>query len=164
MKHPLKHILLIVTLLFGAFFQMSAQNTYVHLIITMNDGTEETYDMYSTSYMYFESGDQLVITETVDGLSYVRYPLSSIRKITCHETEGTPENSNLSITLSPNPAHNKVTFRNIQGTQTAKIYALDGRMVKSFSITEGHSVDVTDLPTGMYLVNIGYCTFKMMKL
>ena len=81
MKHPMKRIFLLVALLFGAFLQMSAQNTYVHLIITMNDGTEETYDMYSVSYMYFESGDKLVITETVDGLSYVRYPLSDIRKI-----------------------------------------------------------------------------------
>lgn len=160
----MKRIFLLVALLFGAFLQMSAQNTYVHLIITMNDGTEETYDMYNVSYMYFESGDELVITETVDGLSYVRYPLSSIRKITCHEVEGTPENANLDITLSPNPAHDKVTFRNIQGTQTAKIYALDGRMVKSLPITEGQSVDITDLPTGLYLVNIGYCTFKMMKL
>ena len=164
MKHPMKRILLTVALFFGAFFQMSAQNTYVHLIITMNDGTEETYDMYSTSYMYFESGDKLVITETIDGLSYVRYPLSSIRKITCHEMEGTPENANLDIALSPNPTHNRVTFSNIQGTQTARIYALDGRMVKSFSITEGQSVDVTDLPTGLYLINIGYCTYKMMKL
>ena len=160
----MKRIFLLVALLFGVFLQMSAQNTYVHLIITMNDGTEETYDMYSVSYMYFESGDKLVITETVDGLSYVTYPLASIRKITCHEVEGTPENASLDITLSPNPAHDKVTFRNIQGTQTAKIYALDGRMVKSLPITEGQSVDITDLPTGLYLVNIGYCTFKMMKL
>lgn len=164
MKQPMKRILLFVALLFGAFLQMSAQSTYVHLTITMNDGTEESHDMYSTSYMYFESGDKLVITETVDGMSYVRYPLSSIRKITCHEMEGTPENANLDITLSPNPAHDKVTFRNIQGTQTAKIYALDGRMVKSFPITEVQSVDITDLPTGLYLVNIGYCTFKMTKL
>lgn len=163
MKHPMKRILLVVALLFGALFQMSAQNTYVHLIITMNDGAEETFDMQSTSFMYFESDDNLVIT-TGDGLSYVRYPLSSIRKITCHEMEGTPENANLGVALSPNPAHDRVTFRNIQGTQTAKIYAQNGRMVKSFSITEGQSVDVTDLPTGLYLVNIGYCTFKMMKL
>lgn len=164
MKHPMKRGLLLVALLWGALLQMAAQSTYVHLVITLNDGTEESYDMYGPSYMYFEAGEKLIITETVDGLTYVSYPLADIRKITCHEMEGTPENADLDIALSPNPAHDKLTFRNLQGTHTANIYALDGRLVKTFPVTENQSVDISELPTGLYLVNIGYCTFKMMKL
>lgn len=164
MRHPMKRGLLLVVLLWGALLQLTAQNTYVHLVITMNDGREETYDMLNTSYMYFEEGVKLIIAETVDGLTAVSYPLADIRKITCQEVEGTPENADLDIVLSPNPVHDIVTFRNLHGTHTANIYALDGRLVKSIPVTEGQPVDISELSTGLYIVNIGYCTFKMMKL
>ena len=142
---------------------MAAQSTYVHLVITLNDGTEETYDMRSSSYMYFEEGEKLVITESIDGHTMVSYPLSNIRKITCHEIQGTIEDVELGMVLYPNPARDKVTFRNVQGTQTVKIYALDGRLMKTLQVTDGQSIDISYLPTGLYLFNVGNHTFKMMK-
>ena len=163
MKHILKKVTLLAALVVGIAFPMAAQSTYVHLVITMNDGTEETYDMLYSSYMYFEEGEKLVITESIDGHTMVSYPLSSIRKITCHEVQGTIEDVELSIALYPNPAHDKVTFRNVQGTQTVKIYALDGRLMKTLQITEGQSIDISYLPAGLYLFNVGNHTFKMMK-
>ena len=110
MKHILKKSVLLAALVIGMAFPMAAQRTYVHLVITLNDGTEETYDMLSSSYMYFEAGEKLVITESIDGQTMVTYPLATIRKITCNEMEGTEENDDLCMVLYPNPAHDKVTF------------------------------------------------------
>ena len=163
MKHILKKIALLAALVVGITFPMAAQSTYVHLVITLNDGTEETYDMLNSSYMYFEGGEKLVITESVDCHTLVSYPLSNIRKITCHELEGTEENADLNMVLYPNPARDKVTFHNVTGTQIVKIYALDGRLMKTLFVPDGQSVDVSFLPTGLYLFNVGSHTFKMMK-
>lgn len=143
---------------------MTAQSTYVHVTITLNDGTEATYDMQSTSYMYFEEGMKLVITEGSDGTNVVSYPLADIRKITCEELVGTIENTSADVSLYPNPVHDMLHFRNITGQHIANIYALDGRLIKSFQITGSQSVDISDLPSGMYLVNVSSSTFKMMKL
>ena len=49
-----------MTLLLGWIFPLAAQSTYVHVTIVLNDGTEATYDMQNSSYMYFEEGVKLV--------------------------------------------------------------------------------------------------------
>ena len=95
MNPLLKRGLLFAALLVGLAFPMVAQSTYVHVTITLNDGTEATYDMQSTSYMYFEEGVKLVITESSDGTNAVSYPLADIRKITCEEMVGTIENTTM---------------------------------------------------------------------
>lgn len=164
MKQSINRGLLLIALTLGLILRVAAQSTYVHLTITMNDGAEETYDMLNTSYMYFDNGEKLVITETIDGLATVAYPLADIRKITCQEVEGTEENTNLNIAVFPNPTHDKVTFRNLRGKQTVKIYALDGRLMKTTQITDDQTIDISMLPQGLYLVNVNYNTFKMMKL
>ncbi len=160
-----KKVALLAALVMGTLFPipMAAQSTYVHLVITMRDGTEKTYDMLHSSYMYFEAGENLVITETVDGRTHASYALSDIRKITCHEIEGTAENTDLDMVLFPNPAYDKVTFHNVKGAQTVKIYALDGRLAKTTQIVDNQSIDISFLPTGLYLINVGYHTYKMMK-
>ena len=71
MKHILKKTVLLAALVIGMAFPLTAQRTYVHLVITLNDGTEETYDMLNSSYMYFEAGEKLIITESIEiSLSY----------------------------------------------------------------------------------------------
>lgn len=164
MNPLLKRGLLFAALLVGLAFPMVAQSTYVHVTITLNDGTEATYDMQSTSYMYFEEGVKLVITESSDGTNAVSYPLADIRKITCEEMVGTIENTSVDVSIYPNPVHDVLYFRNVTGKHIANIYALDGQLIKSFQITGSQSVDISDLPSGMYLVNLSSSTFKMMKL
>lgn len=164
MKRITKIALLTAIFLMGIFSQVAAQSTYVHLTITMNDGTEETYDMQSSSYMYFDDGGKLVITEGSEGMVTASYPLADIRKITCDELEGTPEDIDSGVVLFPNPTQNTVTFRNVRGKQNVKVYALDGRLVKSLQVIDNQIVDISDIPSGMYLVNISSNTYKMMKL
>ena len=164
MKQLINRGLLLIVLTLGLILRVAAQSTYVHLTITMNDGTEETYDMLNTSYMYFDNGEKLVITETIDKTTTVAYPLADIRKITCQEVEGLDETSSLDVAFFPNPVHDKVTFRNVRGKQTVKIYALDGKLIKATQIDDNQTVDVSTLPQGLYLVNVNYNTFKMMKL
>ena len=164
MKFLSKRLWLMLLFIFAMTAGMTAQTTYVHVTITLNDGTAVTYDMQSSSYMYFEDGVKLVITESSDGTNVVSYPLADIRKITCEEMVGAIENTTVDVSLYPNPVHDMLHFRNITGQHTANIYALDGRLIKSFQITGSQSVDISDIPNGMYLVNIGSSTFKMMKL
>ena len=164
MRHYFQRGLLFAALLLGFILPLSAQSTYVHVTIYLNDGTEATYDMQNSSYMYFEEGVKLVITESSDGVSSVSYPLADIRKITCEEFVGTLENATIDVSLYPNPVRDVMHFHNVTGQCTVIIYSIDGQKVKTFQVSGNQSIDISDLPSGLYLVNDSHHTFKMMKL
>ena len=149
------------TFIIALVFSSKAQSTQV--VVTLNDGTEQNYAMTEADRMYFEDNTILVI-ETAEYKGTARISLADIRKVTCQEVEGLDESSSLDVAFFPNPVHDKVTFRNLRGKQTVKIYALDGRLMKTAQITDDQTIDISMLPQGLYLVNVNYNTFKMMKL
>ena len=161
MKRFLQCGLLLIALTFGFVFQMVAQSA--QLVVTLNDGTEQTYYMAENDRLYFEDNAKLVI-EIGDYKSTVMIPLDDIRKITCSETEGVSETTGSSTFFFPNPVHNVVVFPNLNDKKTILIYALDGRLIKSIEATGNQIVDISDLPVGLFLVKTESQTFKMIKL
>jgi len=55
-------------------------------------------------------------------------------------------------------------LRNLNGEETVRIYALDGRLMKSMEVTSEQHIDISDLPIGLYLVKTEHQTLKMIKL
>lgn len=45
-----------------------------------------------------------------------------------------------------------------------KIYGIDGRLVRQCQIENGQVIDIAELNSGLYIVNIGSQNLKMMKL
>lgn len=154
-------VLLLLLFLAGSQFYGDAQSTQI--IVFLNDGTEQTYNLSEADRLYFEDNTKLVIEE-VATKSAVTIPLADIRKITCEEYVGTEENYNPDVTVYPNPVHNTMTFHNLNGKETIRIYALDGRLLKSFEISGSQTIDISDLSIGLYLVKTQSCTLKMIKL
>lgn len=161
MKRVSHRGLLLIAFVFGMFFRMTAQST--QLVVFLNDGSEQTYYMAGTDRLYFEDNTKLVIEE-VSTKSTVTIPLADIRKITCNEMVNTTENPESALNIFPNPVHNALTFRNIQGKQTVCIYALDGRLAKRFEVSADQVIDISELPIGLYLVKIQTQTLKIIKL
>ena len=153
--------LLLAAFIFGLFFRMTAQSTQI--VVSLNDGTEQTYLMAEADRLYFEDNTKLVIEE-VSTKSMVSIPPADIRKITCSETVGTVENPDLALGIFPNPVHDVLTIRNLQGKQTVSLYAIDGRLMKTFEASGNQSIDISDLPFGLYLVKTQTQTLKMIKL
>lgn len=150
-----------MALIMGMAFSMEAQSTQV--IVTLNDGTEQSYIMVEADRMYFEDNTILVI-EMGEYKNTVKIPLADIRKLTCLETEGTNENEATALSIFPNPVHDALVIRNLQGSQTVNIYALDGRLMKTFAASGEQAIDISDLAMGIYLVRTESATLKMIKL
>ena len=161
MKHIFQRGLLLTAFIFGLFFCMAAQSTQI--VVFLNDGTEQTYNLAEADRLYFEDNTKLVIEQGVYKTT-VKIPLTDIRKITCHETEGISEASSTPIHLFPNPVHDFVILHNLQEEQSISIYALDGRMVKSVEAIDDRPIDISDLPIGIYLVRTESQILKMIKL
>lgn len=145
----------------GTALQLSAQS---EVTVWMNDGAVQTYYMAENDRMYFEDNEKLIIETGLYAKDIYSILLADIRKITCSETVGTSENSQPELAVYPNPVRDALTLRNLEGTASVRIFTLDGRLVKSFEITENQTVDISELPAGLYLLNVDSRTLKMMKL
>ena len=161
MKRWIKKGLLLVVLAIGTVLQLSAQS---EVTVWMNNGSAQSYLMTENDRMYFEDNEQLVIEIGLYIKEIYSIPLADIRKITCAELEGTDEENTQPLTIFPNPVHETLILRNLNGKETIHIYDLDGRLVKSVEVVGEQPVDISDLSIGLYLVKTQSCTLKMIKL
>ena len=153
---------MLIALLAGNVFLANAQSTNVTLVVTTTDGVEQSYQLTEESQLYFENGERLVIE---DGAGTTQtFQLANIQKLVCTEVTGIGESTASDLQLIPNPARDSFIIKNLQGSTQARIYSLDGRLMKSFEATEGMMVDISGLAKGMYLLHIDGQTLKMMKL
>ncbi|MCR5646468.1 MAG: T9SS type A sorting domain-containing protein [Bacteroidales bacterium] len=155
-----KNIVLLLSLLAGFMLHGKAQN--VTLVVTNLNGTEQSFPMTDEGRMFFENGERLVIDDGTG--TPVMFELSEVRKLVCTEITGMDENAESSLQLIPNPIHNSFIINHLKNTCLARVYTLDGRLVKAFEASEGMSVDISELAEGMYLLHIDGQTLKMMKL
>ncbi len=161
MKQVFRHGLLLLMLTIGIVCGMAAQST--QMVVTMNDGSVQTYSMMESGRVYFEDNTFLVIEEGT-GKDVVRIRMSDIRKITCEEEVGLPENQAAEVSILPNPVHDIMVLHNLDGTQTVSIYAIDGRLMRKFETSGDEAIDVSAFPVGLYLIRTQSSTLKMIKL
>ncbi|MCQ2304474.1 MAG: T9SS type A sorting domain-containing protein [Bacteroidales bacterium] len=140
---------------------IKAQQVDIHAVITKADGSEQVYELSESDRISFPNDEILVITQ--NGTD-IQISISEIRKITFDEVLATAENEAKNIGIFPNPANNSFTISGINGFQQMNIYSFDGKLVKREIIDCGQSIDITELPQGLYYVNINKQNFKLIKL
>ena len=155
----MKKNLLLLFLFVGLAFHVNAQN--VTLVVTNTNGIEQTYQLTEESQLHFENGERLVI-EDGSGTT-ATFQLASIQKLVCTEVTSVDENESITLQILPNPAHDCFFIKNIQNNTLGHVYALDGRLVKTFEASDGMSIDISDMAPGMYLLHIDGQTLKMIK-
>ena len=161
MKQWIRRGLLLAVLAIGTALQLSAQS---EVTVWMNNGAVQTYYLAENDRMYFEDNEKLIIETGLYTKDIYSILLADIRKITCSETDGTAEENAQPMTIFPNPVHETLTLRNLNGKESIHIYALDGRLVKSAEAIGNQPIDISDLSIGLYLVKTQSCTLKMIKL
>ncbi len=152
---------LLITAMF-AIGRLSAQ-TDVYATITMNDGSSQNYQLDENCQIKFGSEDFLWII-TPDGKESIQIALNDIRKITFDDLTDINEDVANTFAIFPNPVHNQFVVKGLNKAATMSIYAIDGRLVRQCQVENGQVIDIADLNSGLYLVNIGSQNLKMMKL
>jgi hypothetical protein len=162
MRNLFSKLLTLIAFLIGIASYATAQGTSVNLILTLTNGEEQTLQLSDQSHLHFDNGENLVIDDG-NGTT-LTFALANIRKIVCAELTDLQESAASQLQILPNPSYDHFIICNLSGPGTARIYAIDGRMMKSFEATEGLSVDISELPSGMYLLHLDGQTLKLMKL
>ena len=161
MKYLLEKMLLLVFAILSIGNTVKAQQTEIQAVITRHNGDEQIYQLDENDRISFPNDEILVITQ--NGTD-IQISISEIRKITFDEVLATAENEAKNIGIFPNPADNSFTISGINGFQQMNIYSFDGRLVKQETVGCGQSIDITELPQGLYYVNINKQNFKLIKL
>lgn len=152
---------LILMLFFGA--QINAQVTAK---VTFTDNTFTDVLLDPSGEIYF-NGDQLVIMESSLTGNTSSWAIDDVKKVTFDGAFNSIVNNqdvnNLSI--YPNPAKETITLHGITEQNTlVSIYSMDGAKMAEKCCSEGSSIDVSNLPAGLYFVRIGSQTLKLAKL
>jgi hypothetical protein len=90
-------------------------------------------------------GNQFLITK-IDSFGI---PITSIQK----PINFTPAHVQAPV-LYPNPAHEILRFKNLQGKAKVSIYNLRGQLIKTQSVFEEEGLSVRELPRGQYLYHV----------
>ena len=161
MRHLLKIVLPLTLLIFGFGSRTTAQQVEVQAVITNHNGDEQIYQLDGNDRISFPNDETMVITQNGTDIQIL---ISEIRKVTFNEVLATAENETESIGIFPNPTSNSFTISGINKFQQMNIYSIDGKLVKREIIDCGQSIDISELPQGLYYVNVNKQNFKLIKL
>ena len=149
--------LFVVLFLCGLFMHMQAVN------ITVVRVTNEIKEVETVSSMRFLPGQTILFTLT----SGESTEMTGVRKIsfenndfTAIEDVTTPS----TIRVYPNPTADMLIIDGVTAKQEIAIYSLNGAKVLSTQSQEGtNTIQVSDLPNGVYLLRLSNETFKLIK-
>ena len=128
--------------------------------IVKTDGTTAQYVMSSDAKIYY-SDTQLFLDN--DGTT-VSYNLSELRKAFFTTNDNTNEIENQQLALYPNPAKDVLRIANIADNQEVTIYSINGAVLKKVIVSEDDEINISELRSGMYVVNAGNMFSKFIKM
>lgn len=124
------------------------------------------FTFIETSYYYYTNYNNNFIA-TTNHLTVAGTPIMSNFQYQTEESfnnlgqdQFTPNNE---VSLYPNPAINQFTIKNIEENSTAEIVDLNGRTMKTVTVSSNTPIDISDLSKGYYVVNITNSNKNLVK-
>ena len=128
--------------------------------IVKTDGTTAQYVMSSDAKIYY-SDTQLFLDNNGTTVSY---NLSELRKAFFTTNDNTNEIENQQLAIYPNPAKDVLRIANIADNQEVTIYSINGAVLKKVIVSEDDEINISELRSGMYVVNAGNMFSKFIKM
>ena len=144
----------------------SIQSTaQTELLIVYNNDTEESFIINEAGRLYFD-GSILIIDE---GDQFpISISVSDIRKITIpsNNTVSVPQNNDDNkIFIYPNPASDYITIGNIGSNKVnIKLFSISGQLLSERYYMPNEQINISNLPSGLYILKTDEKTLKFSKL
>ncbi|GAA5097393.1 hypothetical protein GCM10023210_32440 [Chryseobacterium ginsengisoli] len=114
----------------------------------------------NTSYSYYDNTHKFPLLTTIQ--TVINVPVAGINNQTTNAAQAlntsTLSTGDLAVKkeglkIYPNPAQDFIEFKGTENYSTAKIYSLDGKLVKTSDVKAG-KVQVSDLPSASYFIEV----------
>ena len=147
----MKHLL--VAILMMASTTMWADN---YKYLTVSSSGEDYISLPTIQKITFADGNCVVTTTTGN----YTYPLSELKKMYFSVDDPT------AIEALPQETEN-MKYKNgklmVQGDGMLRIYSANGALVQLANVKKGANIDLSNLKSGLYIVNMGDKTIKLTK-
>lgn len=137
------------------------------LLITYNDQTTETFSIAENGKLTF-SQTELIIDDGVE--TPIEILIAEIRKINVSQKNDVSIIENViteqsDLVLYPNPAGNYIYLKS-SGSEKYPviIYSITGQKILEGNFTSDEQIDISHLPSGLYIVKTDKQTLKFSKL
>ena len=118
--------------------------------------------VYSGDSLYvYDAAKNLVFSDLLANVQHIRF--SDEQPSTPTNVENTQGKNALQVKVYPNPTQDILMVENAQGN-VLRLYSIDGRLVITQAVENGSAqVDMTNLPSGNYLLLSGNQSFQVIK-
>lgn len=161
MKNSFFIPLILLMILFGCQMGVKAQSVELHAVVTMTDGQEHVFVLTEEDQLSFEGQETLVVTSQGES---EHLTIDDIRKIEFIDVTGADEFPNDTPLLYPNPVRQLLVIGNLHNTPLVSIYSIDGHLIRQFDAKANEPIDLSDLPSGLYILNMNDKNHKLLKL
>lgn len=124
----------------------------------------------SSLFIPLDEISYFLFTDEAPGFSIVKNNgaiISGIQTITFKDiptSVESVENDTPLLSIFPNPVASRLTLQGLHEDTRARIFSLDGSLLLEKSVTAGRGhIDVTALPSGMYMLQVNDTTIKFIK-
>lgn len=135
------------------------------VIVTYYDGNTQVFNVESSGKLYFDS-DNLNVKINSTTTTPTTIPVTIIRKITFSTTLSTTtfgENKN-NLVLYPNPSSDVFRIKSdVSEKLKINIYSLQGQLVHQGNYQSDEDISISNLSSGLYLVQVNGVTIKFSK-
>lgn len=151
--------LLLLSLAIG--FAMEAAGQINQLTLWEKDGTKVDYYLNGNPKITFTDTHAVISSNGVE----VNYPLQEIERITYGENAMTALNDIEGGVGDFNFDGNTLLFHEIEAGTVVSVYSLNGALLLKDAVgkTGRYALELSGIPTGIYLVNINGATYKIIK-
>ena len=141
----------------------SARADVSHMHIELLSGGEEQFALAQIGKIMF--ADNMMNLYDNSGALLGCTPVGQIEKIVFFDKEQAVDNVAVSsIQVFPNPTQESLFIRGIEGTQTVRIFSMQGQLMQSAEAMDGEAnLQVGGLQKGTYLLQIGAQVVKFIK-
>ena len=145
-----------------AFLWTSAGMAQTKVTLTFQNASTQEIEVNAYGKIYFSNDYMYIDDGTAFPYSFV---VSDIRNMVFDELTSIQEIVTESFKVYPNPVHNELYISgNDFRPQPYQIFSADGRLLLYGESREGDPINVSILPTGLYILKINNSTFKISKL
>ena len=143
------------------FLPSHAQSVEIRTLVTLYNGEEQLFVLSEDDQITFDGQEalQLTIQESTH-----RIPIDDIRKIEFVDITDTQEIQAGVPFFYPNPVTKSIVIGNIETQQTVSVYSLEGRLIYQRQANPNEAIDLSNLPAGLYILNLCEKNFKLLKL
>lgn len=156
-KHFLLCMITIVLLIAGSHIVQGQS-----ILIQEQDGTIHTELISNMRNVHFASGEMIL---QFTGGSTNAFALANLKKVYFDTSIGVSEKTSDKLSLYPNPAGNSLHLEGIpKGNNQLTIYRTDGALILTQQVSNAsHTIDLSDLNSGLYIIRVAGFTTKFIK-